>query len=53
MGTYFADQEQISRLRMKNRATAQDLISAQGISMDAAGLALPPYDEKVAAAQSL
>ena len=46
MGTYFADEEQISRLRMKNRVAAQDLISAQGVSTDAADLFLPQGDGK-------
>ena len=46
MGTYFADEKQISRLRMKNRVAAQDLVSAQGVSTDAADLVLPQCDEK-------
>ena len=46
MGTYFADQEQIARLRLKNRIAAQDLISARGISTDAADLDLPQCDAK-------
>lgn len=46
MGTYFADKDQISRLRMKNRVAAQGLISAQGISTDTADSILPQCDEK-------
>lgn len=48
MGTYFADEQQISRLRMKNRVATQDLISAQGISTDAADLIFPQCDVKAA-----
>ena len=47
MGTYFADTEQISRLRMRTRVAAESLISAQDISTEAADLVLPQSDEKV------
>lgn len=46
MGTYFADKEQISRLRMRARVPAQDFVSAQGISTDAGDLLLPQNGEK-------
>ena len=46
MGTYFADEKQIARLRTKDRVASQDLISAQGISADAADFVLPQCDEK-------
>lgn len=46
MGTYFADEEQISTLRMKNRVAAQDLISTRGISTDGADLVRPRCDGK-------
>lgn len=47
MGTYFADKEQISRLRMKNRVVAPDLIRTHCLSTNAADLALSSSDEKV------
>ena len=47
MGTYFADQEQIARLRMKNRVAAQDLMSTRSISTDAADLVPSQCDEKI------
>lgn len=46
MGTYSADKEKISRLRMKNRIAAQDLIPAQGIRTDAADSVLSQYDKQ-------
>lgn len=46
MGTYFADQEQIARLRLRNRVAAQDPISEQGISMAAVDLASPSRNEE-------
>lgn len=47
MGTYFADQEQIARLRLRNRVEAQDAVSEPRISTAAAlDLAAPPrYQE--------
>lgn len=36
MGTYFADQEQVSKLRMKSRVAAHELMSAKSANEAAA-----------------